>query len=250
VLSLDHVIVAVRGLARAQSDWESRGLVATDSGVHPQVGTRNALVRFPDRSFLELMAIDDREKLRSYAPALLEQLDRSFEGPFSWALRTDNIEQARANLVNAGFDALPIWPGEARRDSGSTARWRSLHIREPGFPFLVQYDTEPSSEPSRRSIPVTGLGAVLLSGPPEVLTRLGRAFGARPTNGHVEFDGGGVRLIGSASTVVTIAGVELVSNDSERAKRMLRGDEEEADGLKDPRLHGLVIELASRSKET
>jgi hypothetical protein len=65
---LGHVIVAVHDLNRAVEDWESIGLVATDGGTHPKVGTRNALVRFPDRSFLELMAIDDREKLLSPHP--------------------------------------------------------------------------------------------------------------------------------------------------------------------------------------
>ena len=68
---LDHVIVAVRDLHRAVEDWESIGLFATDGGTHPEVGTRNALVRFPDSSFLELMAIEDREKLQARAPRLL-----------------------------------------------------------------------------------------------------------------------------------------------------------------------------------
>jgi glyoxalase-like protein len=244
MLSLDHVIVAVRDLARARSDWEDRGLVATDGGTHPQVGTRNALVRFPDRSFLELMAIDDREKLRSYAPALLEQLERSFDGPFSWALRTDDIETARATLANSGFDVLPIWPGEGKRDSGSIARWRSLHILEPGFPFLVQYDTEPTSEPSPRSLPVTGLGAALLSGPAEALTRLGEAFGARVTDVRIAFDRGGAVLVGSGSGDLAVVGIELLATDLERANRML-GDNAEAVTRSevDPRLHGLKVQL-------
>jgi hypothetical protein len=244
VLSLDHVIVAVRDLARARTDWEGRGLVATDGGTHPQLGTRNALVRFPDGSFLELMTIDNREKLRSYAPALLEELERSFDGPFSWALRTDDIEIARATLATAGFDVLPIWPGEGKRDSGAIARWRSVHIREPGFPFLVQYETEPTSEPSPRSLPVTGLGAVLLSGPRGPLTRLGEAFGAPATDTHVEFDRGGATLVASGSGDLAVVGVELLTADLGRAKRMLRDDVEAvARSELGTGLHGLAVKL-------
>jgi hypothetical protein len=246
VYLLDHVIVAVRDLARARSDWESCGLVATDSGAHPQVGTRNALVRFLDGSFLELMEIEDRQKLSSYAPALLEQLERSFDGPFSWALRTDDIEGARASLAIAGFDVLPIWPGEGQRDSGRVARWRSLHIREPGFPFLVQYDTEPTSRPSPRSLPVRGLGAVLLSGPARVLTRLREAFGVGSRDGHVEFYQGGATLLPADSSGVEVVGIELIASDLEGARRMLPESAEAATRSEvDPRLHGLVVQLRS-----
>jgi glyoxalase-like protein len=246
VLSLDHVIVAVRDLAQARSDWESYGLVATDGGTHPQVGTRNALVRFPDWSFLELMAIDDREQLRSYAPALLEQLERSFDGPFSWALRTDDIERARTTVADAGFDVLPIWPGEGKRDSGLIVRWRSLHTQEAGLPFLVQYDTEPTSTPSPESLPVTGIGAVLLSGRAETLIRLGEAFDARVTDGHIEFDRGGATLVAPGSGDPALLGVELRASDLERAKRMLRGGLETATRSEvEPRMHGVVVRLRS-----
>jgi glyoxalase-like protein len=243
---LDHVIVAVRDLERAVKDWESIGLIATDGGAHPKVGTRNALVRFPDRSFLELMAIDDREKLHAYAPVLLALLERHADRPFSWSLRTDDIEAARQALAERGFQMLPIWPGEALRDSGKIARWRTLHIQEAGFPFLVQYEAEPTSPPSTKGLPVIGLGAVLLSGPPVLMARLAQAFGARADEGHVRFDGGGAFLQPNASSESTIAGVEILVRDMKKAERLL-GDIDLLAGAVDAdhRLHGLSLRLSS-----
>lgn len=242
---LDHVIVAVRDLQRAVEDWESIGLIATDGGAHPKVGTRNALVRFPDRSFLELMAIDDREKLEAYAPALLALLERHADRPFSWSLRTDDIEAAHRALAERGFQVLPIWPGEALRDSGTIARWRTLHIQEPGLPFVVEYEAEPTSQPSTKGLPGIGLGAVLLSGPPMLMTRLAQAFGARADDGHVLFDRGGAFLQPNASSEPTIAGVEILVSDLEKTERLLgHGVLGQAlDG--DSRLHGLSLRIRS-----
>lgn len=243
---LDHVIVAVRDLPGALSDWESIGLVATDGGTHPKVGTRNALVRFPDLSFLELMAIDDREKLEAYAPVLLAQIERYADGPFSWSLRTDDIEAARQALVGKGFQVQPIWPGEGLRGSGKIARWRSLHIQEAGFPFLVQYETEPTSEPSRKGLPAVGLGAVLLSGPPMLLTRLAEAFGGRVAAGQVRFGGGSASLHSHATSGSTVVGVEILVSDLKKANRVVgTSTGQPADVNVDHRLHGLVLRVAS-----
>jgi hypothetical protein len=243
---LDHVIVAVRDLEHAAKDWEGIGLVATDGGIHPRVGTRNTLVRFPDRSFLELMAIDDRDKLQTYAPVLLTLLERHADGPFSWSLRTDDIEGARRALLGAGLPALEIWPGEARRASGKVARWRSLHVQEAGFPFLVQYESEPTSGPSTTGLPAIGLGAVLMSGPRTLLMRFATAFDARLEDARVLFHGGSAELEGSATGEPAILGVELLVSDVEQARRKLgpvatlgRG----ANG--DDLAHGLAIRLAA-----
>ncbi len=240
--SLDHVIVAVRDLERAAQDWESIGLIATDGGVHPNVGTRNALVRFPDRSFLELMAIDDREKLQASAPALLALLERHADRPFSWALRTDDIEAARHALVERSFLVLPISPGKGLRDSGKIARWQTLRLQEPGFPFVVQYETEPTSEPSTIGLPAIGIGSVLISGTPTLRTRLARAFGARADDGRILFDGGGAAFWPSGSSEPTIAGVELLVGDVGKAERRLRDLGLRAGvAATDPRLHGLSL---------
>jgi catechol 2,3-dioxygenase-like lactoylglutathione lyase family enzyme len=243
---LDHVIVGVRDFRRAVTDWEKLGLIATDGGTHPEIGTRNALVRFPDGSFLELMAIEDRERLSANAPVLLEQLEGSFDGPFSWALRTDDIEGARATLAAEGFEVLSIWRGEGKRDSGRVARWRTLHIREAGFPFLVQYETEPTSEPSPDAMPVNGLGAVLLSGPMMLLTRLSRAFHARRAGSHVYFDGGRASIVGTGPGDPAIVGVQLLAIDANEVERTLGAVIGETKAAEvDPRLHGLTIHVSA-----
>src|SRR5881628_1559879 len=120
---LDHVVVAVRDLPRAVEDWRALGLDAPDGGSHPKRGTRNALVRFPDGSFLELIAVEDRALVREAAPGLLAMLELHPDGPVSWALRTDDVEGARSDLASKGFRVGPLLLGEGRRDPGKVARW-------------------------------------------------------------------------------------------------------------------------------
>lgn len=242
---LDHVILAVRDLPEAVRDRESIGLVPTDGGTHPKVGTRNALVRFPDGSFLELIAIDDREQLAEYAPTLLALIERYADGPFSWALRTDDIEGAARALADAGFQVQPIWPGEALRNSGKVARWRTLHIQEPGFPFLVQYEAGPTAEPSPEGLPAVGITGVRLAGPQALLTRLAAAFGGRAEDQHIFFGGWAAFLEPQSWTEPRVIGVDLLASDMEGAKRLLREANSPHGGNElDHRSHGLRIRLA------
>ncbi len=247
--SLDHVIVGVRDLPGAVEDWRAIGLDATDGGSHPSHGTRNAIVRFPDRSFLELMTIDDREKLKGYAPALLAMLELHPDGAINWALRTGDVEAARSALEAKGVRVLPVWQGEGRRDSGKVARWRTFHVQEPAFPFVLQYDGPPTSEPSRGGLPIAGIAAAIVQGvsAPALADRLAAAFGELDHDGRVRFASGEAVVVEEPREHPGVVGVELLVGDAERATAYLRErGVGAADGwVSDRRLHGLRLRLVS-----
>jgi hypothetical protein len=246
---LDHIIVGVRDLPAAVADWRALGLVVTDGGSHPKHGTRNAIVRFPDRSFLELMTIEDREKLRDYAPGLLAMFELHPDGPLSWALRSDDVDTARTHLQKQGFTAQPLRSGEGRRDSGKIATWRTFHMQEQGFPFVLQYDQPPTSEPAVNGLPVAGIAAAIVQGvsAPPLAERLARAFGGLGEDGRVRFVTGEAVVVDEPSEHPGVVGAELLVSDAERATAYLRErDVGAVDGwVHDRRLHGLRLRLVT-----
>lgn len=246
---LDHIIVSIRDLAAAREDWRALGLEATDGGAHPHLGTRNAIVRFPDRTFLELLAIEDREKAKEQAPAIVAFAELHPDGPMHWALRVDDLEVAARELESAGVRVGPIWPGEGRRDSGKVARWRSFHIQEPAFPFVVEYDGPPTSEPSPTGLPIAGIAAAIaqsVSGP-ALAERLARVFGSLRPDGRLQLAQGEVAVVEEPRQHPGVIGAELSVADAERAARLLTGrGVQVVDGwVSDRRLHGIALRLVT-----
>ena len=249
-LHLDHLIVHVRDLEGATEEWRALGLDATDGGTHP-IGTRNSLVRFPDGTFLELLAIADREKVREAAPGMLAFAELHPDGPMHWALRTDDIAEARRRLEDAGVKLGPTYDGEGRRSSGKVARWRSFQIAEPAFPFLVEYAGPPTSAPSERGIPARGLAAAIVQGVngPALADRLARAFGPLREDGRVQLDSGEVVVVEEPNQHPGVIGAELVVDDPERATAFLaeRGVHVIDGWVSDPRLHGLALRVVAET---
>jgi hypothetical protein len=244
---LDHIVVGVRDLAAATTDWGALGLVVTDGGVHPRAGTRNAIVRFPDRSFLELIAVVDAEAVAKRSPSFLALLEQHPDGPISWAVRTDDLEAARSELAAKGFAVGPLRAGIGERDSGKIARWRTFHIDEPGLPFVLEYDGAPTADPSRDGLPVGGVAAAIVQAisAPALGRRLARAFDGALEDGRVRFEGGEAVLVEEPREHPGVVGAELVLRDERRAAAYLRErDVPAADGwIQDRRLHGLRLRL-------
>lgn len=246
--ALDHVIVHVGDLERAVEDWRAIGLDATDGGTHA-IGTKNAIVRFPDGSFLELLAIADRERVREVAPRMLAFAELHPDGPMHWALRADDLEVAHRAVQKAGFKAMDPFDGEGRRTSGEVARWRTFHIDEPAFPFVVQYAGPPTSKPSERGIPARGICAAIVQGvtATALAERLARAFGALRPDGRVQLGSGEVAVVEDPREHPGVVGVELLASDEARARAYLsERSVGVVDGwVSDRRLHGLSLRFVA-----
>lgn len=246
--SLDHLIVHVRDLEAATEEWRALGLEATDGGSHP-IGTRNSIVRFPDATFLELLTIADRERVREKAPRMLAFAELHPDGPMHWALRTDDLAAARRALEEAGVKLGPTYDGEGRRSSGKVARWRSCQIEEPAFPFLVEYAGPPTSAPSERGVPARGLAAAIVQGVngPALADRLARAFGPLRADGRIQLDRGEIVVVEEPNQHPGVIGAELLVDDAARATAFLsQRAVRVVDGwVSDGRLHGLALRLVA-----
>ncbi|MEQ8261928.1 VOC family protein [Pseudohaliea sp.] len=71
---VDHIIIVVKDLNQASADYEALGFTLTAKSIHP-FGTANRLI-WLGGSFIELLAIEDPERLGAFA-VIKDVLDRS-----------------------------------------------------------------------------------------------------------------------------------------------------------------------------
>jgi catechol 2,3-dioxygenase-like lactoylglutathione lyase family enzyme len=122
--SLDHAVIAVRDLAAATEGYAALlGRPPSWRGVHPGVGTANALFRL-ENTYLELLAPEGEGALgRRLADGLAEQ----GEGLVALAFGTDDAELCVQRLRAAGLSASDPREGEGRDvESGARRRWRNV----------------------------------------------------------------------------------------------------------------------------
>ena len=138
-LAIDHVLVAVDGLAAAGAIVEARhGLASIDGGIHPGWGTANRIVPLGD-AYLELIAVVDPDVAartnfgRWVAAATPGE-------PLGWAVRTDALDEVAGRL------GVSIAEGSRATPGGDILRWRSAGLdvatAEPGLPFFIEWGDE------------------------------------------------------------------------------------------------------------
>ncbi|GAB3021573.1 hypothetical protein GCM10011376_21470 [Nocardioides flavus (ex Wang et al. 2016)] len=132
----DHLVVAVDDLDEAAARWTTAGLPAVRGGAHP-VGTVNALVRGPGPAYVELIAAGSAD-----SNPWLDRV-RSARGPISWAIAVDDVDDARAALVGAGFTPGEVREGSRTTPDGEVVAWRMCDVG-PGpydgsLPFLIEW---------------------------------------------------------------------------------------------------------------
>ena len=96
--AFDHLVMCVDDLVRARSSYERLGFTLTPPATHP-FGTRNSLMQFSGRTFLELLAIGDAS-----ATAPHELPGRFSFGAFNAGF-LQRCGEGASMLVFAGSDA-------------------------------------------------------------------------------------------------------------------------------------------------
>jgi hypothetical protein len=134
-VELDHVLIAAADLPAAARDLEVRhGLRSIAGGRHPGWGTANRIVPLGD-AYLELVAVVDPAEA---AGSPFGRWVAASRGPFAWAVRTNDLDEAAARL------GLEIVAGSRARPDGTVLRWRSAGVEqaaaEPLLPFLIQWE--------------------------------------------------------------------------------------------------------------
>ena len=125
ISSVDHLIIAVKDLDQAISDYEKiLGITPCWKGKHSELGTKNALFNF-ENTYLELLSPCDTGPGTEFINTLLAENGDHLAGI---ALGTQNIEHTKEALKKNGY-AVEISSGEAVNEKdGKIRRWKNIFL--------------------------------------------------------------------------------------------------------------------------
>jgi hypothetical protein len=175
LLSIDHVVIVVRDLARAVADYARAGFAVTPGGEHTGRATYNALIPFADGTYIELIAFKD--PARPHDDPWWRRLQRG-EGLVDYALLSNALAADAGELRRRGLGVEGPEDGGRERPDGQRLAWRTLRpAQSPVLPFVIEDVTPrelrvPSGEATRHP-----LGATRVAGLRVVVADL-RASGA------------------------------------------------------------------------
>ena len=139
--ALDHLIIAVKDLDKAESDYmKIFGMAPVWRGEHKELGTINSIFNL-ENTYLELLASNGD---RLGATLVNNALTQEGEGLIGLVLKTDNIKEAHASLGSAGFVIGDLSDGEGSNSSDKKIRrWQNLflppELTRGLFSFIIQH---------------------------------------------------------------------------------------------------------------
>lgn len=148
--SLDHLIIAVKDLDEAEKDYTKIfGMPPVWRGEHKELGTINSIFNF-ENTYFELLASNGD----GLGAALVDNaIDQDGEGLTGIVLGTDNLADAHASIVSAGFGVEDSSSGEGSNSHNKAIRrWQNLflppELTRGLFSFIIQHTegTLPSLE--------------------------------------------------------------------------------------------------------
>lgn len=201
VAELDHVPLAVRDLGQASADWRAMGFTLK-AGRHHANGIRNAHVKFPDGSGIELITAGDAvDRLTARYLAFLARGN----GPAFVALRAPDTARLTAALERAGCSFA--------RD-GDVIEFRHPRLE---YLFAVRGNRSPTDRPEHcdHANGTTGLRAVWIAAPDgerleRVLAQLGGTV-ARRTVAAPDPVAAAVVALGAGEVVIVPASSQLTA---------------------------------------
>lgn len=195
--SIDHIVVAVRDLEIAKTNYEALGFTVVPGGRHP-VGTHNALIGFGDGAYIELIAFYEANPSHKWWTPLQQG-----GGLVDFCVQTDDLRGDTEAFRKAGVPIDDPAPLSRVRPDGYQLRW-VLSIPRGGHrgvaPFLIEDETPREERVPRQTVHANGtrgIGTVAVAVDDvaavatwyaEVLRQPGRAI-HRP-----ELDGAGMRF--------------------------------------------------------
>ncbi len=155
-LTLDHVILVVSDLQVATQQFNQLGFSVIEGGVHTGGLTHNALIPFPDGTYLELLSTTRRLTLRTLK--LLKRVHllgiytsneneigsrligdlASGIGMNDYALLSLDLERQINSIKERGVSFTDPIPGGRIRPDGKEINWRTAVPRSIDLPFLLE----------------------------------------------------------------------------------------------------------------
>jgi hypothetical protein len=132
---LDHLIYLAPDLDHAAAALKARlGVRPAAGGVHPGLGTRNALLALGPDTYLEILAPDPDQ---AGTPMVFDFAALAEPYLATWVARAPDIDDRVLRAREAGFDPGIIMPMERRKPSGAMLEWRLTWREEPACEGLV-----------------------------------------------------------------------------------------------------------------
>ena len=158
-LSLDHVILVVSDLQVASRQFSQLGFTVVQGGVHSGGLTHNALVPFPDGTYLELLSTTKSSRLKVLS--LLKKIRllgfyigddtkinrrlttdlASGIGMADFCMRAGDLEKEISLLETRGEKFSAAIPGGRIRPDGKEIAWLTSVPRTLDLPFLIEDKT-------------------------------------------------------------------------------------------------------------
>ncbi len=154
-LTLDHLVIAVRDLARAAESYRKLfGLAPSWRGEHPPYGNANVLFRLPD-TYIELVT-PGADGASPRQRALRDHLDRAGEGLYAIALGTDDIDATVSAARARGLAVDDPAPGAGvDLNTGTRREWATARIDPRSTrgvrAFFIQHRSPPDALPRARA---------------------------------------------------------------------------------------------------
>lgn len=144
-MQLDHIVHIVPDREGAAASLRREGLHVITGGEHPHWGTHNALAYFPDLSYIELIAINDRKVAAGsdFGAPILRFLEQG-AGVGTVALRTGDMAGDLARLRTRGIAMGDAKEGSRRLPDGTLLTWR-LALAPWPLPFLIEWGAPPEA---------------------------------------------------------------------------------------------------------
>ena len=152
--AMDHLLLGVADLDAGIAWIEGRsGVRAVVGGSHPGRGTRNALLAFAGRQYLEIVAPDPAQTANP-RPEFRELREPRLIG---WAAASRDIEEVGRRIRAAGLSTPGPRPGSRQRPDGRELRWTAMSVATPlaagpvnPVPFFIEWDAG-SAHPAQDS---------------------------------------------------------------------------------------------------
>jgi hypothetical protein len=131
-LRLDHVVLLVKDLATAITDFEQIGFKVMVGGEHTGGATHNALIIFEEDNYIELIAFKRAEPNHRW----WHYAETQGEGFIDFAFVPDNL-QVEVDAIRArGLAVTGPSDGGRLRPDGQEVRWQNASFASPELPFL------------------------------------------------------------------------------------------------------------------
>lgn len=141
-MKLDHLILGINDLEKGIDQFEQMtGIRAKFAGVHPGIGTHNALMALDDDMYFEIIA---PQKPNEPLPGPFRGFEHNEELKVAGWVASCGLKDLDNSLSKLGIPHTPITPGSRTTPEGATIAWETIFmingVNEVNInPFFIEW---------------------------------------------------------------------------------------------------------------